>query len=229
MSLRDFLFHEESGITLYCGAAEKVASLIQFTAVLSDPPWGADTATNAQRFTRSPSPWWNNVDTSRIVAHERVVGDKEPFDPAPWLKGSAILWGANHYASRLPDSGGWLIWDKRRGAEDMAEKGWPLGEAELAWSNVIGTTRVFRNLWSGLLRSAEKGEFYHPTQKPVALMEWCLGFLDENDTVLDPFCGSGTTLLAAKNLGRLAIGIEVESRYCEIAVKRLRQEVLPLT
>ena len=110
----------------------------------------------------------------------------------------------------------------------MAKKGWPLGEAELAWSNVIGTTRLFRSLWSGLLRSAEKGEFYHPTQKPVALMEWCLGFLDENDTVLDPFCGSGTTLLAAKNLGRLAIGIEIEPRYCEIAVKRLRQEVLPL-
>ena len=228
-SLHDYLFYEEPGIQLYCGDCRVVAPLLEEPfAVVSDPPWGSSTATNARRFTRAQSPWWDNSDTSKIVAHESIMGDSEPFDPRPWLAADGvILWGANHFASRLPDSGGWLIWDKRRGIEDMAEKGWPLGEAELAWTNIIGATRIFRNRWSGLLRSSEKGEFYHPTQKPIALMEWCIGFVRAG-TCLDPFSGSGSTLQAAKNLNRRAIGIEIEPRYCEITVKRLRQEVLPL-
>ena len=193
--------------------------------VLTDPPWGNKTQCNAQRFSRARSPWWDNIDTSKITPHKDIRGDSKPFDPALWIKYPSILWGANHYSSRLPDSGGWLIWDKRKGAEQLAEKGWPLGEAELAWTNVIGATRVFRNLWSGLLRSTEKGKFYHPTQKPIELMMWCMGFLPAG-TILDPFLGSGTTLVAAKQLNRKAIGIEIEEKYCEIAVRRLAQEVM---
>ena len=226
MSLRDYLFYEEPGITLYCGDCRDIAPLVSnFTSVLSDPPWGTDTATDSQRFTPSYSPWWQNFDRSQVSVHTPVIGDTEAFDPAPWIKQPCILWGANNYSSRLPDSGGWLVWDKRRGAEGVAEKGWPLSEAELAWTNVRGSVRVFRNLWMGLVRSEEKGEHYHPTQKPVSLMAWCLSFLEEG-IVLDPFCGSGTTLHAAKNMNHRAIGIEIEPKYCEIAVKRLRQEVL---
>lgn len=110
----------------------------------------------------------------------------------------------------------------------MAEKGWPLGEAELAWSNLLGATRVFRNLWSGLLRSSERRDFYHPTQKPIALMEWCLQFFPDGK-VLDPYAGSGSTLIASKKTGRSAVGIEIEERYCEIAAKRLNQEVMQLS
>ena len=68
----------------------------------------------------------------------------------------------------------------------------------------------------------------HPTQKPIALMKWCMGFVPDAQTILDPFMGSGTTLRAAKDLGRKCIGIEIEEKYCEIAVRRLNQEVLPL-
>ncbi|KKK97877.1 hypothetical protein LCGC14_2648330, partial [marine sediment metagenome] len=193
--------------------------------VLTDPPWGNATQCNAQRFSRAKSPWWNNVDTSKVVAHSDIVGDDAEFDPRPWIAQPAILWGANHYTRHLQHSGGWLIWDKRKGAEDMAEKGWPLGEAELAWTNIMGATRVYRNLWSGLLRSAEKGEHYHPTQKPLGLMRWCMEFTDAA-LILDPFMGSGTTLRAAKDLGRKAIGIEIEEKYCEIAANRLQQGVL---
>lgn len=190
--------------------------------VLTDPPWGASTSCNAQRFTRAKSPWWDNVDTSKIVAHKDIEGDDKPFDPHPFIKGPAILWGANWFADKLPVSGGWLVWDKRIGVEDMAEKGWPLGEAELAWTNIRGSVRVFRNLWSGLLRSEEKGQFYHPTQKPIALMLWCLALVPNATIILDPFCGSGTTCVAAKMLGRRYIGIDISEEYCNIARERLR-------
>ena len=79
-------------------------------------------------------------------------------------------------------------------------------------------------MWSGGYRDSERGTSFHPCQKPVALMRWCLSFCD--GTILDPFMGSGTTLRAAKDLGRQAIGIEIEEKYCEIAANRLRQKVL---
>ena len=130
------------------------------------------------------------------------------------------MWGANWFTRHLPHSGGWLIWDKRLSAETMAEKGWPLGEAELAWTNIRGSTRVFRNLWSGLLRDTEKGEFYHPTQKPVVLMQWCVQQIQDR-IVIDPFMGSGTTGVACMNLGRKFIGIEIKRKYFDIACERI--------
>ena len=219
-------YYEQDGITIYHGDCLFLAPHLRYGVVVTDPPYGIGYNTDSRRFTRASSPWWKNVDSTLVTNAPPVEGDKRAFDPAPWVKCPAVLWGANHYASRLPDSGGWLVWDKRIGAEDMAEKGWPLSEAELAWTNIRGSVRVFRNLWSGLLRSAEKGEYYHPTQKPVALMAWTIGFVP-NGIILDPFMGSGTTLVAAKRLGRQVIGIEIEERYCEIAAKRLSQGVLP--
>lgn len=221
-------YYDENGITIYHGDSLELAPTLTYDLVVSDPPWGISVATDSKRFTANngTSPWWGHRhDRSRVVSHDKVTGDDEEFDPRPWIDRPCLLWGANHFTRHLPHSGGWLIWDKRKGAEDMAQKGWPLGEAELAWTNVRGSTRVFRNLWSGLLRSSEKGEFYHPTQKPVSLMEWCIGFMPEG-IVLDPYMGSGSTLIAARLTGRRAIGIDIEERYCEIAVQRLAQGVL---
>jgi site-specific DNA-methyltransferase (adenine-specific) len=221
-------YYESEGITIYHGDCREILPTLRpVHLVLTDPPWGTDTACNARRFTRKSSPWWSNVDTQQIQAHEQIIGDKEEFDPRPFIGQKAILWGANNFTRHLPHSGGWIIWDKRKGAEAMAEKGWPLGEAELAWTNIMGATRVFRNLWSGLLRSEEKGLHFHPTQKPLNLMRFCLALMPNPDqVVLDPFMGSGTTLLAAKGYGYEAIGIEIEEKYCEIAANRLRQSVM---
>ena len=216
----DFQIGED--VKLYLGDCLQILPELPDGAIITDPPWGAKTACNAQRFTRRSSPWWDNVDTKKIVAHEDVVGDETEFDPRPFIRDKTILWGANWYTQHLARSGGWLIWDKRMGAETLAGKGWPLGEAELAWTNLRNSTRVFRNLWSGLLRSSEKGEFYHPTQKPVALMSWCIEQAGRPILVADPFMGSGTTGVAAVKLGRKFWGIEIEPKYFDIAVERIR-------
>jgi DNA modification methylase len=136
-----------------------------------------------------------------------------------------ILWGANFYSNRLPLAG-WLVWDKRHGIEAME---FNRSDAELAFFSESRTVKTYRHLWHGICRATEVGDHLHPTQKPVALMRWCLDqFKHEVGVVLDPYMGSGTTLVAAKQTGRRAIGIEIEERYCEIAAKRLSQDMLPL-
>ena len=102
-----------------------------------------------------------------------------------------------------------------------------IAECEFAWHMKGTKPRVFRHLWSGAYRASESGErSRHPTQKPVAVMQWCLSLVVAADCIVDPYMGSGTTLLAAKNNGLRSIGIELEEKYCDIAVERLRQKVL---
>lgn len=130
-----------------------------------------------------------------------------------------IIFGGNHFA--LPPSTCWLVWDKLTGANKYAD-------CELAWTNLQGTVRKFTYLWNGMLQGdmAHKEVRQHPTQKPLALMKWCLSLVPDAKVILDPFMGSGTTLRAAKDLGLRAIGIEIEQKYCDIAIERLRQQVL---
>jgi DNA modification methylase len=128
--------------------------------------------------------------------------------------GDAAVWGGNYYADVLPVSSGWLAWIKPE-----AETGFSLADMELCWTS--------RDMAARVRRIARRDGDLHPTQKPVAVMRWTLGFL-RGETILDPFMGSGTTLVAAKDLGRKAIGIEIEEAYCERAANRCRQEVLGL-
>ena len=124
-----------------------------------------------------------------------------------------IVWGGNHLAHVLGKSHGVLIWDKKCQEWDDT-----FSDAEMAWTNLITRTKVFRHLWVGALRESEHGVGmrYHPTQKPVELMKWCMGFAPAAD-ILDPFMGSGTTGVAAVQFGRKFIGIEIEPRYFDIA------------
>ena len=205
-------YYERDGITIYHGDCREILPTLEADVLVTDPPYGIAHPTDYAARGRSNLAACND--------YPAVYGDGEPFDPAPFLSRPAILWGANHYGSRLPDSGAWLVWDKLR------PDGLDQSRAELAWSSCHKGVRVFTHLWNGMMKASERGENYHPTQKPVALMRWCLGFTDGD--IVDPFMGAGPTLIAAKDLGRKAIGIEIEERYCEIAAKRLSQEVMAL-
>ena len=170
--------------------------------LLTDPPYGigrlmrGGNNTGHWKQLSSGNPW-----------------DMETPDMMPIIQcaTNAIVWGGNYFT--LPPSRCWLAWRKLNSVPTQADM-------ELAWTSLDACSRIF---------DAPSGGAYfrhHPTQKPLALIKWCLGFFPDAQGVIDPFMGSGTTLVAAKNLGRKAIGIEIEERYCEIAAKRLAQEVL---
>jgi hypothetical protein len=210
-------YYDADGITIYHGDSRAIMAEITAAhgvgCIISDPPYGI-------RY--KPLRGSNG---SKMWGKEVVTGDADPFDPAAIvaLGLPTILWGANHYASRLPDSGGWLVWDKTpRGIRE----GFIYSHCELAWTNVFSRVAKFALEWQGADRN---GEGHHrPTQKPVGLMEWCHRFVPSDAIVLDPFMGSGGTLLAAARLGRRCIGIEVEEKYCATAVRRLAQKGMDL-
>lgn len=225
-------YYQHAGITVYHGDCREILPHVgRADLLLCDPPYGSGLAVDyADRFSPQPGSarWWNSSDRKLNVRHIPIEGNDKPFDPAHLIAFPAkarVLWGANWYANRLPDSGGWWMWDKRNGSRDVSDADWPMGEGELAWSDVGKGVRIFRHTWFGLIRDSERGEHFHPTQKPAALMAWCIEKSKTDGLIVDPYCGSGPTLIAAKNLGRKAIGIEIEERYCEIAAKRLSQEV----
>jgi len=127
-----------------------------------------------------------------------------------------IIWGGNHFLDSLGTCRAPLIWDKRNRRTHFAD-------GEMAWTSFKrGTLRIFERKVQG---TEIIGKRLHPTQKPVALMEWCLGYLPKAKTILDPFMGSGTTGVACIRSGRKFIGIEKSRSYFEIARKRLKAEL----
>ena len=134
----------------------------------------------------------------------------------------AIIWGGQYFADVLPVGKKWLVWDKQQAMPSYSD-------AELAWTSLPGVAlKMFRQCGAGMM--AVERDRYHPTQKPLALMKWCIRLApDDCKSILDPFMGSGSTLVAAKDLGLTAIGIEREEQYCEAAAARLSQEVLEFT
>lgn len=218
-------YHDEAaGITIYCGDARGIVPALETASVdlvLTDPPYGYQQSSQ-RRAKRSKH------DPGRDGNFVQIVGDDVPFDPAPLLRFPRVaLFGANHFADRLPPSPSWIVWDKRNGSapDDNAD-------AELVWTNLGGTIRTYRQCWRGVAReddALDPHKHVHPTQKPVKMMLWFLErYTRPGDLVLDPYMGSGPIAQACHLSGRRYIGIEIEERYCEIAVRRLQQSVLPL-
>jgi len=174
-------------------------------AVITDPPYGMNWNVNGNRYSKGGKDWG-----------DKIINDDKPFDPHPFLQfKNVVMWGSNHYASTLP-KGTTLIWIKR---SDKAF-GTFLSDAELGYQKGGEGVYCFRDF----RYKSETLERYHPTQKPVSLMRWCIERVTkEGDTVFDPFMGSGTTGIACIQTNRNFIGCEISPEYFAIAEKRIKQ------
>lgn len=165
-------------------------------AVLTDPPYGINIAANPVRQKHEKKAWDKVAATAEAMAAIRAVSREQ------------IIWGGNYFD--LPPSRGFLVWDKKQ------PENFSLAMCEMAWWSKDTNAKVFTLSVLGYEKA-------HPTQKPVQLMDWCLGLMPSAKTILDPFMGSGTTGVACVKLGRKFIGIEIDPDYFNIACERIRK------
>ena len=204
-------YYADDHVTLYHARWEDVPpDLLRADVLVTDPPYGIGkdgqhrtTGGHGGRKAHRFEGW--DSDRPGRSAFRRLLG----------MTSHQVIWGGNYFADMLPPTMGWLVWDKGQRINQS--------DGELAWTSAQVALRIWtENRVSLLIEGSE-----HPTQKPVALMRWVIQKCPPG-TILDPYAGSGTTLVAAKSLGRKAIGVECVERYCEVAANRLRQEVLGL-
>jgi len=199
--------------TLYLGDCRDILpTLTGVDAVVTDPPYGISHPCNFHERGRGNLAQCND--------YPDVFGDDKPFDPTPFLAiAPCLFWGANYFADRLPPSSGWIVWDKER--PDTLDQ----STCELAWTNFVKGVRRIKHLWNGMMRASEQGENYHPTQKPVIVLQWILSLpWTPKGTIFDPYMGSNPTGVACARLGRRFIGCEIEPKYFEIACERIDRE-----
>lgn len=206
-------YYQDDHVTIYHGDCREILpSLERPDMILTDPPYGLGDRWQGGGGETTKSSW-------RFDPGEAMSWDGSIVDGVVDLVTMAdcvVIWGGNYYP--LPPSRCWFLWDKKQNDQ------WTTAQAEMAWTNVDRPVRMFR-----MAQAEAHGQMHkeHPTQKPVTLMTWCIAMSRcEPGVIADPFMGSGSTLRAAKDLGRKAIGIELDERYCEIAARRMGQEVL---
>lgn len=202
------------GQRLILGDCLEVMPLLgRFDAVVTDPPYGIGES-NAKGQTRDKMAaprqyagtdgWDNTPATSEHMALIRSGSQHQ------------IIFGGNYFEGLGPTSC-WLVWDKQNGESDFAD-------CELAWTNLPKAVRRIYWRWNGMIRKGNDLR-EHPTQKPVGVIEWCLTHVPKAQTILDPFMGSGTTLVACQRLGRNGTGIELDPEYFQIACDRVQKAV----
>ena len=187
-----------------------------FELAIVDPPYGIgeDGKKNHSRGTLAQS-----------TKYTPKNWDKEPpsaeyFKELMRVSQNQIIWGANHFISRIPfDSPSWIVWDKQNGDNDFAD-------CELAYTSFKTAVRKYEFRWAGMLQGnmKDKEKRYHPTQKPVALYEWLLQhYAKQGDKILDTHVGSASSFIACYNMGFDIWGCELDKDYCQDATKRLEE------
>jgi site-specific DNA-methyltransferase (adenine-specific) len=188
--------------------------------VVTDPPYGINFAKGAGG---------REVDGRKSLRRgtDPIIGDDRPFDPSPFLdRWPCVFFGADHFSHRLPPGGSWHVWDKR--AYSTIEDSF--ADMEFVWSSVPHKSEIIEHLWKGVQQASEKGKpKYHVSQKPVRVMCRLLEmFTKPGDLVFDPYCGSGSTLLACLKTGRRGIGVDLDPKYIPIARRRIDAARTPL-
>lgn len=212
-------YYKDDYATIFLGDCREILpSLPDFDLVLTDPPYGIDENSNKQK-TRGRL---TAVTDYGDFNWDKEAPSKEFLDMIRSKGEIQVIFGGNFF--ELPPTSCFFVWDKDNGTNDFAD-------CELAWSNLKSATRLKRYRWNGMLQEnmQDKEQRVHPTQKPLSVLQWILNIVmkkHEIKSVLDPFMGSGSVLRMCKNNLIHSVGIDKEERYCEIAAKRLSQEVL---
>ena len=191
---------------LYLGDCMDILPILEkVDAVITDPPYGISRAGQQETFTK-------NIKHKRKHFEDLGWDEGRPSKELFYLMlkagGKCLIWGGNYFADMLPPTMGWLYWDK-------GQKGLSMSDGELAWTSEQKALRSIVVNRSVLVGSQ------HTTQKPLQVMTWSIEQLGSPETILDPFMGSGTTGVAAVQMGRKFIGIEREPKYFEIACQRI--------
>lgn len=200
---------------LLCGDStdsEQVAKLMngeKADMVMTDPPYGIDWDTDYTRFTGGIIPSENK--------YSKIQNDKKDFDPSYFLAmyEKCLFFGANCFSDKLP-KGNWIVWDKRF-ENDKAF----LADAEVAWYNGSGAVYIIKETHQGFVSSDKKR--FHPTQKPVKLLEQIFEKIKAPDFLFDPYIGSGSTMVAAHQLKRKCYGMELDPKYCQVIIDRMKK------
>ncbi len=191
------------GVTCILGdCLEVLPTLGRFDAVVTDPPYGIGAAKGKAHSSIRDNSAWQDANWDNGRPDEGLIRSLGRYP-------EAAIWGGNYFADLLPASSGWLVWRKPE-----AETGFSLADVELCWTSKSFAART--------KTAARRDGNQHPTQKPIDVMLWTIGFLDAR-TILDPFMGSGTTGVAAVKLGRRFTGIEIDEGYFDIACRRIEQ------
>ena len=205
-----------------CLEAMKQMGDNQFDLAIVDPPYGIgeDGGTNKTRGKLAKSK------TYISKGWDKESPSIEYFNELIRVSKNQIVWGANHFISKIPfDSSCWIVWDKDNGMTDFAD-------CELAWTSFRTAVRKIKWKWQGMLQQDMKNKEtrIHPTQKPVKLYEWLLdNYANEGDKILDTHLGSGSIALACHNRGFHLTGFEIDKEYFDNAVERLRVHQSQLT
>jgi len=205
--------------TLVCADCRGWAPPRKFDLVLTDPPYGISVVTKDGFVGAAGSHFGKRSKFGKLAkppTYPQVHGD-EAVPDVRWIPERAtraIIWGGQYFADQLPANGCWFVWDKRVDSGIVNS----FADCELAWTNLTGQARVHHQLWNGLMREGEHTKRIHPTQKPVALMRFCLDACPGD--VFDPYAGSGSVLIACEEMGRTCYAVEISPAYCDAIVHR---------
>ena len=201
---------------LFCGDATVITDVEKLMAgekadmVFTDPPYGVELVKNGMVGA--------DFGVARKGKYKPVIGDEKTSRIGFLLKlaPKCLIWGGNYFADQLPVSNSWVVWDKRSDSGIVNT----FADCELAWTNYTRPTRIYRQLWNGMIREDEHGKRFHPTQKPIRLFVEILTDTPKPKLILDPFGGSGSTLIACEKLGRRCYMMEIDEHYCDVIIKR---------
>lgn len=216
----DFGFHNVD-----CMEALKEYPDNYFGLAIVDPPYGGVTK-GGYMFNKSGGGVARNRNDYHLALWQQDKPSQQYFDELRRVSKNQIIWGGNYFASMLPDSQCWVVWDKEK------PEGVGFADVELAWTSFNLAARIFHFAWNGMIQGDMKHKEYkiHPCQKPAALYEWLLNkFATEGDIILDTHAGSASSLIACHKLGFKYVGFEIDPVYYEEAKKRLDAETAQTT